>query len=149
MSTSVLYRLEIAGSIEELSTESVVRVRLAHGTIAPWTFGVCMLNESVVDVLSIHSEDRSFKLRLERGEGENRGKISVESGSSTVVAALSPTELDRWVYFFLSYLRDGGAPVDHIDVDVDGVKRMTLVIHLPIAAALVSRDDALRKLGLG
>ncbi|HST59118.1 MAG TPA: hypothetical protein VLK84_10525 [Longimicrobium sp.] len=138
MTARVIYRLEIAGSIEEFPGERVVRVRLAHGSIPPWTLGICMLNESVVDMLSIHSEDRSFKLHLERCAGETTGSIVVTSGSSAVTVALSSTELDRWVYFFLSYLRDGHAPVDHIDVDLDGSEPMTLVLHVPAEAAPVS-----------
>ncbi|HEY0017784.1 MAG TPA: hypothetical protein VGC13_15835 [Longimicrobium sp.] len=151
MSTSIVYKLEFAGSIEDYPGERVVRVRLAEGSMAPWTLGLCMLKESVVDTFSIHSEDRAFKLHVERAvdeADENAGTIGVARGSTTVRASLSPTELDRWVHFFLSYLRDGYGSVDHMDVDVDGPDPMALVLHVPAAAAPVSRDEAFRRLGL-
>lgn len=148
MSTSIQYRLQIVGTVEEIQGENVVRIRLADGSIASWTLGLCMLKESVVDTLSVHSEDRSMRLQLERAVRESTGTIRVENGPSTVTVSLSTTELERWVYFFLSYLRDGYGAVDHMDVDIDGPDRMTLIVYVPAAAVPLSRDEALRKLKL-
>jgi hypothetical protein len=151
MSMADVFRLEMPVTLERVDGEHIMEIRVADENVVRWSVGLCMLKEAVVESLLVRSESASVRLHLEPDLERATGRFQHDEHSYLVSLAISGVELDRWVNFFLCYVRDGYGSVDHMDVDFDVVSEPigsgTLVLHVPQAAAPVARDEALRRLG--
>jgi len=143
------FTVDSSAAIEELAGEHVVKFRITDASAAPWTLGLCMLKERLVESIAIRWENGSFNLQVVPDLGRAQGRIQRSQQAYAGDIAIEEIELDRWVHFFLCYLRDGYGSVDHLDVDLDlplePIARGTLVLYVPHAAPPVSQAEALRR----
>jgi hypothetical protein len=122
-------------------------VEVRQMALKAWCLSLAALRFEVLPTVSIRDGDQAVLVtRVERPQGV-RAEARLEG--KRIALAISPTELDYWLKFFLMSLRDGEAPVDHIDVDIDGSLPFdSVVFHFDRFAGAVPPDEARRRLGL-
>jgi hypothetical protein len=116
---SKVLKLDVTADVTILAGEPVIDIHVADESLSAWTIGLCMLKEEVLDSVTILSTRAGAKLQLSLAAGASAGHVQSEKRTSVVGVALSRVELERWVHFFLCYLRDGYGSVDHLDVDLE------------------------------
>jgi hypothetical protein len=102
----------------EYPTQLVARFVFEHESVDPWTLGLCLLQERLIESLTVTTVTSPLKLiltRLEKGDARRRPLASLNG--DVVQVRASETDLAFWIHFFLTYVRDGFGPVDHIDVE--------------------------------
>jgi hypothetical protein len=146
-------RLNIEARTDDFPSQRVVRLVIHDESVGEWTLGLCLLREQLVESLTIMSPLAALKLELQRLEQTN-GRLRAVAGQTGDVLRMqvSDTELDYWLRFFLTYLRDGYGAVDHLDVETSELDKSapppTVVLKVQKSAAPLSRDGAIRRLGV-
>jgi hypothetical protein len=142
--------VDASATLDEAPGERIVRIHIADGGMVPWTMGLCMLKEQVVESASFRATHELLVLQVVRGLGIAEGRMQPNKHSSVLNLRISEVELDLWVHFCLCFLRDGYGAVDHLDIDFDLPSeprtRGTLVLHFSRAADSVSQSEALSRL---
>jgi hypothetical protein len=132
------------------ASEIALEVSFAPGAMRDWSLGLVLLKEQLVDALLVTESPGRSSLELCRsGQTRDRAK-AVFAGSATRLA-LSNTELDHLVHFFLKYFRDGIAEVDHVDVQAvsgEADQECYITFIVPESAPPVSSAEARKRLGL-
>ena len=117
-----------------------------------WCLDLCLLENNIIEQVTVISDTSSFKLQISKDSEvtrQERGRITW--GLDSARLALSSTELEYWISFFLKYYHVGMGDVDHIDVEVNSIndsKMGYLTLKIPTATPPVSSDEAKRRLGL-
>lgn len=131
--------------------ESSVKLCLAAPLLDRLCIGLSLLREGLIDSLDLVSAtDSRQTFRLQRAERVT--SIALRNGK--LVLALNEVELERWLFFVLRTVRDGGvAEVDHIDVDAvseddNFTGTTTVMVAFPSSAPPVSPEEARRRLGM-
>jgi hypothetical protein len=130
-----------------------VALYVARSDVAEWTLALCLLVRKLIDEIAVSSDGRVLSLRWDEGLMPNlRAKFGWNEATDLVVW-ISTTELEYWEGFFLKLWRDGAAPVDHLDLEIDGRlggegRALDLVLKVADAVEGVVGDQALRRLGL-
>lgn len=144
-------QLQARSKVDEHTTERVVSLEFTEKDILQWALGLCLLEQELIGTLAISAWGGGIELRLRRSRSRTGAPLRSEWSSNRLVIELSNTELERWLHFFLSYVRDGSADVDHLDVETQALGRergTTLVLKVPNAAPPLSADEAKRRLGI-
>ena len=138
--------VELSATVEEVAGTCILDIHVTDASVASWTIGLCLLKERLVEALSVRSEGGSFRLTVETDLARARCKIQYRGRSFAGDIAIDDLELDRWVHFFLCYSRDGYAPVDHLDIDLDFRSEPTLdgmlVLRVPYPPSVKYRHAA-------
>lgn len=111
---------------------------------APIALALCLLNEALVDGIELQPPRAAWVLQIRRSEEPGEMQLRRADGRR-VELVLGRIELERWMYFFLKYTRDGLAEVDHFDADFD-VSELT--VKVSCSQTPVSEAEARRRLGL-
>jgi len=136
-------------AVRDYPSAIVFSFHLTEHDLTKWVKQLSMLRTGAVDILVYQRNDLQLSLqnsapRFPPAEGEWNG--------SCFNIGISALELKRWEAFFESALRDEGADVDHIDVDVvprrSGDRETTLVFKVSRTGAPVGPDEARARLGL-
>lgn len=96
------------------------RIEISREAALEFTLGLCLLAEELVDRLAIAaSGGRKIGIGIDPEVAEVQRAVASwkEGKAGDLQLYLSKTELRYWQYFLLGYVRDGAAPVDHIDVE--------------------------------
>jgi hypothetical protein len=141
-----------AARIERIQHAADVSLKVSFdaGAIRDWTLGLVLLKERLVDVLLVSENAGQNTLELSRS-GDVRGRARGVMGGAVNRLAISDAELGHLASFYLKYVRDGFAEVDHVDVQlVDGESgREHYVTFVALQSApLVSAAEAKKRLGL-
>jgi len=145
MKKKVLLAAEFSEQVIE--DQAAFKLDLAQSDIPDLCLSLCLLREELVSQVCLQSNGK-LGLCLERSESTNNRLVR----SPTLSLQMTRTELERLVYFFLTYYRDGWADVDHIDVEADDdvPNRMAayVIFVVPAYKPPVSADEAKRRLGI-
>lgn len=138
--------VELSATVEEVAGACILDIHVTEASVASWTIGLCMLKERLVEALSVRSEGGSFRLTVETDLARARCQIQYRGRSFAGDIAIDDVELDRWMHFFLCFLRDGYSPVDHLDIELDFPSEPTLegmlVLHVPYPPSATYRHAA-------
>jgi hypothetical protein len=146
----MIQRLESAVRIELVRHDSGLSLDLSFepAAIRDCSLGLVLLKERLIEVFVIAELTGRSALELRRS-GQAGGRARASLGGSTSRLALSDSELDHLVHFFLKYLRDGVAEVDHVDVQaLSGDDECYVTFNVNESAPPVSPSEARRRLGL-
>ena len=136
-----------------VAAQRFVTLYFDEQAITTWSIALCMVKAGVIDRALIVGTGTPAKLELSLVRHSRRGQRATSSRVRGVLAvAISETELDFWIDFFLKYLRDGHGSVDHLDVetfaDDTHSRTLDLILRVPFATPAVSPTEARRRLGL-
>ncbi|HEV7591337.1 MAG TPA: hypothetical protein VGO40_24705 [Longimicrobium sp.] len=145
--------LTLAGSIgvKESLAETSVIVNLAYGDIPGWVQSLEALYAGATDRMTVTGRGSPHQLHLSRAQS-NRLPHQAEWRLPIYTLELTRLELERWIHFARSALRESGADVDHIDLEAVSrhlTGRPSMVtVKVPFAREPVSAAAARAMLGL-
>ena len=116
MRKHILLRVDI--QVQEHPDERIVSVALGDEAMFPWTVGLTLLKEQLVEALVVTFATATLQLDLTYDQRLTKHRAIDRWGYPTLSVRLSDSELRYWQHFCLRYLRDGRGDVDHIDSEV-------------------------------
>lgn len=147
--TRTIHRLQVDAEIHLSADHDTLVVELRRTAIADFTLGLCLLKENLIEALQLGTPNSRTTIEFRRGEANHRAEG--RATKTGMALRLSDTELSYWLRFFLKYVRDGTAEVDHLDVDLESADRATpnmFVLKVPDAVAPLTPEEARKRLGL-
>ena len=128
------------------------QVELLASAVRDVTLGLCLLWNGLVERLDLNDEagKQALRLQLAKKRGSYPALVTWDPVSASIL--LSPTEFESLMFFCLRTVRDGVAPVDHLDIEaidpITGHESGNFALKFPISAPPVSAVEARRRLGL-
>jgi hypothetical protein len=143
------WRLEKACTIAikryDKPNRTILNVRAMADSLDRFCIGLCLLNEGLIASLDLVDEKELF--RFQRSAGDD---ATVEFHPAKVIVGFDMPQLYNVHGFTLRAVRDGMAPVNHIDIELIRWPQETigLCIKYPHVAPPMSPEEARRRLGL-
>jgi len=126
----------------------VVRVEFTVASAKEWSLYLCMLAHELVETISLSDQPGVFTLQISTAHRKRhvKGKHNlVEWERNSAYLTISRFELESWLVFFLEFVRDGLASVNHIDVQASPSKGTGRELFLVLS--VYPSQDHLRFLG--
>lgn len=148
------YYLQGSASVCRGPDQRVI-VDFSDSSIEDWCIELALLRYGLCSSLCVRSSstNASFSVRIDIGPQVEVSKraLAVWQGNQLKLT-LTETELDCWLMFFLGYVRDGFAAVDHIDVEAlpkaAGDKDAFITLKVGRSQPPLPDAEARRRLGL-
>jgi hypothetical protein len=96
-----------------------ILIAFEDSIIQAWCLSLSLLQNKLVKQVHLRQENGDLLLDVSLKDSippADRGEVAITGNKLSL--SLSQNELEMWTCWFLSYYRDGIAPVDHIDVDI-------------------------------
>jgi hypothetical protein len=148
------HAMTVPGQIKfkQYSNQTVLDIGFEAPNIAGFCLGLCLLEKGLASRVVIHDKSERVKLRLQSiKQPGQQPRTSIKVEGQVVDVSMSANDLDCILYFYLKYIRDGMAEVDHLDIAVhsdDKYPDPTLTVRAPQWVEPVTLDEAKRRLGL-
>jgi hypothetical protein len=121
---------------------TVVDIRLTADALDRFCIGLCLLEERLIDSLDLVDVKGKDVFRLQNSKDE----ATVQFRPGKIIVALDPVRL---MYFTLCAVRDGMAPVNHLDLElIRDPQRVDLYVEYPAVGPPVPPEEVRRRLGL-
>lgn len=116
-----------------------LKATIGRAALSEWIASLTLLDKQIVEIGRWTSAkgDVGFELSIDREAGRGCRARGAWRGN-TLQVAITATELEMWICFYCRYLRDGFAPVNHIDVEIDATENSQFTPFL----ILYAEDDA-------
>jgi hypothetical protein len=130
----------------------VLRLFIHPDALCDWCLGLSLLNNQLVDTLSVTGEKTKTGIGLSLGGKKNtRGIIRLKFISSALTELeITKGDVEYLLHFFLRYYRDGMADVDHIDLPAvnsdTGDKGLYVTFKVQHSKPPVTPEEARRRL---
>ena len=136
----------------QYTSQTVLDVGFQAPSIADFCLGLCLIKEGLASLVVVHDKSESVKLSLQiiRQASQQR-RTSMKVKGQVVDVSMSANDMDCILHFFLKYIRDGKAEVDHLDIEIqsdDNYPDPTLTVRAPQWVEPVGLDEAKHRLGL-
>jgi hypothetical protein len=144
--------LEIHGSLSSRAINGstvLLDLLLIEADIPNACLRLMMLDYAILESLIITTKTGKLTLILRVSSELSRARLTVSSQRFSI--RLSKNGLQALIAFLLQYCRDGYAPVNHIDIELERLtqgRRYALVVRVDKFAAPISSDEAKKLLGL-
>ena len=142
----------VALSTTDLGSSICLDITFKAAPKSGWITALCMLYFKKIDTVRV--EDRSSRISLAiRGPEVKASKLAVyHTKLHEYTVWLDEKQLGALIGFFLTYLRDGRAEVNHLDLEAaprsKAGKRIDLIFKVPDSRPHLSQEELLRQLDL-
>ncbi len=121
---------------------TVVDVRLTAEALDRFCIGICLLEERLIDSLDLVDVNGKDVFRLQTSKGD----ATVQFRPGKIIVGIDPLQ---FMHFTLCAVRDGMAPVDHLDLELTRhPQRVDLYVKYPSVGPPVPPEEVRRRLGL-
>jgi hypothetical protein len=129
----------------------VLSLLFRRQALEDWCIGLCLLNEGLIETLTITGERPTTRLKIRVIAKPEIGSVArLNFKPDTSQLEITGASLGYLQHFFLKYYRDGVAEVDHIDLEaIDGEtgnKDIYITFRVPDSRPTVSPEEAERRL---
>ncbi len=115
-------KLPLDLGLSEYPGQSVFYIRLRREALSDWCLGLCLLKNHLIEVLVVAEELGKHEVELQMlGKADRAANAQADFRPNTPQLKLTLTQLDYLLAFFLRYYRDGGAAVDHVDLQTTAI----------------------------
>lgn len=136
----------------QYTSQTVLDIGFEAQGIAKFCLGLCLIKEGLASLVVVHDKRESVKLSLQVViQASQQSRTSMKVKGQVVDVSMSANDMDCVLHFFLKYIRDGKAEVDHLDIDIQSENKypdLTLTVRAPQWVEPVALDEAKRRLGL-
>lgn len=137
-------------TVKTISGQTILDVDLNEIDLPGWCLALCLLKEALTEKIALTGRK---KLTITQASAKQlSGRAILNITSEPMELAISPTELDYWLSFFLKYYRDGQAEVDHLDVEAELLPQRKetayVILRVRDARPAVPSEEAKKILGL-
>lgn len=145
-------RLPLRLEVTRYSDMIALTIKFEAKALVDWCLALCLLDEGLIERLVVSGETGREKLeiRVMRAEEGVRSHASFESETTRV--RMAQNDLGYLVCFFLEYYRDGGAKVDHVDVQAvtepGGREDAYITFQVPVMPPPLIPEKMKRRLGI-